>query len=719
MSSTILGSDADKSPIYFWREYDEPYGFLSQWYDCAFQHEGVTYRSAEMWMMVQKAKLFGDAAIANQMLAAPTPAEHKKLGRKVKNFNHDVWDEHKSRIVEEGNWWKFTSSKEQSQLRDRLLATGDRELVEASPYDRIWGIGFSREHADGLRDDWGENLLALFLWLYVNMSLPYTNDSYDELYTYCGKTRHCQTDNPYDVDIAGIGVLVSFILTAAFTLLAIIIGYLCECLPGTATNHVDQAVIVTVTTFVKFCFRPSLSRIAKLRDRLSTTSLRQKHLAAALTRKCSAALERFILTMSDQQLVTGIAIMVTIYTKSCDISIYSFQIAAALAWFSSTTHLATLTLLRAYFDHHRIARNFRAVMMVMMMIMLAAAQIISNSESVQHSSTDIYFGCALKKSFKLSPIDGYEITNLVLIIAWLIQSYSSRMIAIYSTHTSSSYSWLTRQIASIFHLELDEPTAEDDSLRKLEEVMQAVDGRLRDGPLRQWPLLRRFCVWYTYFFALAGAVERAFTNSFLWQLIRLLFGASFGIGQVISIRKDYPVAYRRDQETETLNKWGFGQILPLIFLAYPILTGLEAYFEVKDEIERHMLNRRSTSSSSQEAPSADFVGLGENSSTTAFAAEPVSHGLTITSTTASGSVHDLPLARIMLLFYILMWFILSQLLAISASTNFSDLGLLIPLLAILAGFYIWSVVVFEGLELVNAANKKRKEKKRSLPDIAE
>lgn len=282
--------------------------------------------------------------------------------------------------------------------------------------------------------------------------------------------------------------------------------------------------------------------------------------------------------MSDQQLVTGIAIMVTIYTKSCDISIYSFQIAAALAWFSSTTHLATLTLLRAYFDHHRVARNFRAVMMVMMMIMLAAAQIISNSESVQHSSTDIYFGCALKKSFKLSPINGYEITNLVLIIAWLIQSYSSRMVAIYSAHTKSSYSWLTRKIASTFRLELDEPTAEDDSLRRLDEVMQAVDGRLCDGPLRQWPLLRRFCVWYTYFFALAGAVERAFTNSFLWQLIRLLFGASFGIGQVISIRKDYPVAYRRDQETETLNKWGFGQILPLIFLAHPILTGLEAYF---------------------------------------------------------------------------------------------------------------------------------------------
>lgn len=49
-----------EGPIFFWREYDEPYGFLSQWYDCAFEHDGSTYRTAEEWMMVGKARLFGD-----------------------------------------------------------------------------------------------------------------------------------------------------------------------------------------------------------------------------------------------------------------------------------------------------------------------------------------------------------------------------------------------------------------------------------------------------------------------------------------------------------------------------------------------------------------------------------------------------------------------------------------------------------------------------------
>lgn len=69
----------------------------------------------------------------------------------------------KSRIVEEGNWWKFTASKEKENFKSGLLATGERELVEASPEDRIWGIGFDAANAEANRDKWGENLLGLAL----------------------------------------------------------------------------------------------------------------------------------------------------------------------------------------------------------------------------------------------------------------------------------------------------------------------------------------------------------------------------------------------------------------------------------------------------------------------------------------------------------------------------------------------------------------------------
>ncbi|KAF2097538.1 DUF1768-domain-containing protein [Rhizodiscina lignyota] len=162
-SSTILGSDQENGPVYFWREFEEPHGYLSQWYECSFEHQGTTYRSTEMWMMVQKAVLFGDEEVAQAIREATTPGEMKALGRKAKGFDRKKWDEHKSRIVEEGNWWKFTVSKEKHQIKEALLATGDREIVEASPEDRIWGIGFHAANAHENRAEWGENLLGLAL----------------------------------------------------------------------------------------------------------------------------------------------------------------------------------------------------------------------------------------------------------------------------------------------------------------------------------------------------------------------------------------------------------------------------------------------------------------------------------------------------------------------------------------------------------------------------
>ena len=63
MASSTISGDKSLGPVFFWREFDEPYGFMSQWYDCTFEVDGVTYSSTEMWMMIQKAKLFGDEVI--------------------------------------------------------------------------------------------------------------------------------------------------------------------------------------------------------------------------------------------------------------------------------------------------------------------------------------------------------------------------------------------------------------------------------------------------------------------------------------------------------------------------------------------------------------------------------------------------------------------------------------------------------------------------------
>lgn len=112
--------------------------FCSQWYPCKFNIEGITFNSAEQWMMYSKAKLFKDKESATKILKSTSPREQKALGRRVKNFEERAWDRYAKAIVFIGNLAKFSQN---SELFDQLKNTVDTTLVEASPYDTIWGIG--------------------------------------------------------------------------------------------------------------------------------------------------------------------------------------------------------------------------------------------------------------------------------------------------------------------------------------------------------------------------------------------------------------------------------------------------------------------------------------------------------------------------------------------------------------------------------------------------
>ncbi|MDN3695605.1 NADAR family protein [Chryseobacterium tructae] len=135
---------------------------FSQWFTGAFEENGIVYKTAEHYMMAGKARLFNDHENLEKILQAPTPNQVKSLGRKVKNFDPKLWDEHKYEIVRQGNLLKFSQNK---KYKDFLLSTGDKILVEASPYDTIWGIGMletdSRAENPLLWN--GENLLGFAL----------------------------------------------------------------------------------------------------------------------------------------------------------------------------------------------------------------------------------------------------------------------------------------------------------------------------------------------------------------------------------------------------------------------------------------------------------------------------------------------------------------------------------------------------------------------------
>jgi ribA/ribD-fused uncharacterized protein len=113
---------------------------LSQWWPSPFVVGGVTYATAEHWMMAAKARLFGDEEAERAAVAAGHPSLAKKAGRLVRAFDDAVWERERYGIVVEGSVHKFGQD---AGLRRYLLATGERLLVEASPVDRIWGIGLA------------------------------------------------------------------------------------------------------------------------------------------------------------------------------------------------------------------------------------------------------------------------------------------------------------------------------------------------------------------------------------------------------------------------------------------------------------------------------------------------------------------------------------------------------------------------------------------------
>jgi len=150
--------------LYFWGHKTRGDGVvtascLSQWYPAGFTHEGIHYPTAEHWMMAEKARLFKDDEVLGKILVAGKPAVAKKLGREVKNFDLVVWKANMRKIVANGSYLKFSQNP---NLLEFLKTTGNKVLVEASPFDPHWGIGMSKADAENVSpEDWkGTNWLG-------------------------------------------------------------------------------------------------------------------------------------------------------------------------------------------------------------------------------------------------------------------------------------------------------------------------------------------------------------------------------------------------------------------------------------------------------------------------------------------------------------------------------------------------------------------------------
>lgn len=188
----VIDKFYEHDPFYFWHE--KPF---TQWTvsdnqfkfseDVAhYAGSGVpgtqeveySFSSTEQWMMWRKARLFGDNELARVMLETSDPKTVKDLGRKVANFNQEAWDKYKLDIVIAGNYLKFDQNPEWKERLTQVVRNR-QYFVEASPYDRVWGIGIRASEARAGHNWKGENLLGIAL---TNVAMMFIREQQQVMY---------------------------------------------------------------------------------------------------------------------------------------------------------------------------------------------------------------------------------------------------------------------------------------------------------------------------------------------------------------------------------------------------------------------------------------------------------------------------------------------------------------------------------------------------------
>ncbi len=289
----------------------------------------------------------------------------------------------------------------------------------------------------------------------------------------------------------------------------------------------------------------------------------------------SKGLERFVLALSDQQLVTGLAVLIAGYTNRCSRSLYHFNIIAALGWFSSTTHLSTLAVLRAYLIDHPRVRDWRVVVMLGIFALL----VVSQTGTFTTRDTSLPIQCMFE-SFGPGGLGFLNTVQLILVIIFLGVSYTNRTRRLYQFDPDwSVQDWIVEVLAR--------PLIKKNDVRNLERIVvttptvskaeQGATYRKLQQRRRWWKhcgdwakkrsaLSRRVAeLWY---------LNREMQSSFLSEILTLLFGVSYGISQLITNREAIPSAGLLGDQ----NAMSFGQLVPLLLIALPVLAAGEVYF---------------------------------------------------------------------------------------------------------------------------------------------
>ena len=289
-------------------------------------------------------------------------------------------------------------------------------------------------------------------------------------------------------------------------------------------------------------------------------------------RQREEVLKRFILTLSDQQLATGLAILIAAVANQCTLTVWEFQLAFALAWFSSTTHLATLDCLQDYFLTHGAVRNWRVFGMVALLILLMYSLVMSMASidtTIPIQCTFYFFGEeGLEKAV---PLDISTVLSAGLTLVLLTWQYLVRIHWSYRNDDGqatflerSMFKVRTRRHRSTFkpsRMELDymieEAVRERRSHRRRRHLEHIRNSR---GLRRHWLILYR--------------ASETYSRSFLSLGPMLVFMIAFGLTQL------YLDRWHSGTPLEIDSSMGVGQITPLVLLVLPILVAAESYYGI-------------------------------------------------------------------------------------------------------------------------------------------
>ncbi|KAN0107868.1 hypothetical protein V8E51_007610 [Hyaloscypha variabilis] len=386
------------------------------------------------------------------------------------------------------------------------------------------------------------------------------------------------TDFEPNGDIVGIGVLVAFFATAVATVGAIIFGYLTESFPESYFNDVD---LYAIAAYKKSKLSKAISWISRglhtFKDGLKSLLGFEVTTPHRISRKeRQEALSRFILTLSDQQLVTGLAILVGAVANQRVLSVYEFSVALSLAWFSSTTHLATLDALAEYFLEHGVVRNWRVGGMLSLLTLLSyCLLLVMFAQSSVDPTAPIQ--CFLSTThpipnFTTDPFFTMSLISTLLTLYILYLGYADRIRALYhrtAFDKLKSQFALAEKLPRFFKINSQiGPKAPDRA-----EVLAEVRASERLRSLKRIMKASAKSKWTAKL--LTSSYQ--YNGSFLASMSDTAFSISYGISQVI--------AYRwLDDGVPTGNGAAidFGQITPLFLLVLPILVAAEIYYESKD-----------------------------------------------------------------------------------------------------------------------------------------